>query len=231
MLKNSCNEIVVLVAGGFGVSPDNISRLRHTVPELDAIEVAADRDQLCARAAAAGCAVGIVDAESPGLPQLVERFHQEAAGGILAVMEDAAEGQIVELLSAGVMGVVFACSPAEELITAIRAIAAGHMFVPPPFLPALADTMLHNPLGDRARELRRILTGRELDVLLLLASGSANREIADELGISVTTVRSHVLSILRKMNVPNRTVAAIHAFRSGLTRTNVDGGGCGYTGF
>jgi DNA-binding NarL/FixJ family response regulator len=158
-----------------------------------------------------------VDADLPDLPTLVARFPQVASGGILAVATDPDERQVVDLVTRGVMGVVHTASPAEELITAIRAIAAGYLFVPPRFLPALAYTVLRNPRNAGARELRELLTDRELDVLMLLASGSANRDIADKLGISVTTVRSHVLSILRKMNVPNRTMAAISAYRSGLT--------------
>lgn len=73
-----------------------------------------------------------------------------------------------------------------------------------------------------AHRLRRLLTGRELDVLRLLVSGSSNREIAAELRVSVTTVRTHVQSILRKLSAPNRTAAAIVGDRSGLYTT--DGG-------
>jgi DNA-binding NarL/FixJ family response regulator len=208
--------VTVLVTGSFSVSADNIRWLRANAPEIAGVELVLDRDQLCTRASAARRAVGIVDAATPDLTGLAERFGSVAAGGILAVTANPAEEHVVGLFARGVMGVTLASSPAEELVTAIRGVASGHWFAPPRYLAAVAETVVRNPRGPRARKLRELLTERELDVLLLLASGSANQEIADALGISVTTVRSHVLSILRKLNVPNRTVAAICAYRSGL---------------
>ncbi|MEU4251824.1 response regulator transcription factor [Amycolatopsis sp. NPDC026612] len=204
------------MTGSFSVSADNIRWLRANAPEIAAVELVVDRDQLCTRAGAAGRAVGIVDAATPDLTALAERFGAVAAGGILAVTANPAEDHVAGLFTRGITGVVLTSSPAEELVTAVRGVASGHWFAPPRYLPALAETVVRNPRGPRARQLRELLTERELDVLLLLASGSANQEIADVLGISVTTVRSHVLSILRKLNAPNRTVAAICAYRSGL---------------
>ena len=60
------------------------------------------------------------------------------------------------------------------------------------------------------------LTSREMDVLGHLATGLSNQEIADALGVSVTTVRTHVSSILRKLNLENRTQAALYAMNAGL---------------
>lgn len=208
--------VTVFVTGSFSVSADNIRWLRANAPEITSVELVLDSGQLCTRASAAGRAVGIVDAATPELAGLAERFGSVAAGGILAVTANPDEGHVVGLFARGVMGVTLTSSPAEELVTAIRGVASGHWFAPPRYLAALAETVVRNPRGPRAQKLRELLTERELDVLLLLAAGSANQEIADKLGISVTTVRSHVLSILRKLNVPNRTVAAICAYRSGL---------------
>ena len=208
--------VTVFVTGSFSVSADNIRWLRANAPEITSVELVLDSGQLCTRASAAGRAVGIVDAATPELAGLAERFGSVAAGGILAVTANPDEGHVVGLFARGVMGVTLTSSPAEELVTTIRGMASGHWFAPPRYLAALAETVVRNPRGPRAQKLRELLTERELDVLLLLAAGSANQEIADKLGISVTTVRSHVLSILRKLNVPNRTVAAICAYRSGL---------------
>jgi DNA-binding NarL/FixJ family response regulator len=210
------NEITVVVAGAFSVSDENVHRLCAAAPEIRSVELVATGEHLCAEAAVWGHVVGIVDAGMPGLPLVVERFRKVARGGILAVATRPDDRQVKELFASGVMGMVLTSGPAEELITAVRAICAGHMFVPPKFLAILAETVLHNPYNERARELRGLLTDRELEVLLLLAGGSSNPEIADRLGISVTTVRSHVLTILRKMKVRNRTLAAICAYRSGL---------------
>lgn len=216
--------ITVLVTGSLSLSAENTRWLRSAAPEIDSVELVLDRQQLCTRASGTRRAVGIVDATTPELPALARQFGAVAVGGLLAVTANPDETHVVGLFGRGVMGVILASSPAEELITAVRGVASGHWFVSPRYLPALAEIVAHDPYGPRARKLRELLTERELDVLLLLASGEANQEIADHLGISVTTVRSHVLSILRKMNVPNRTVAAISAYRSGLAGARSDVG-------
>ncbi|MFC0429187.1 response regulator transcription factor [Kutzneria buriramensis] len=210
------SAITVVVLGALRVSDENVRLLRTIAPEIGSVELVASGEQLCAEAAVWGRVVGIVDAGTPGLPAVAERFRRVAEGGLLAVAVHPNEAQVKELFACGVMGVVLTSGPAEELITAVRAISAGHMFVPPQFLPVLAETVLRNPYNERARELRGLLTEREMEVLMLLAGGRTNPEIAGQLGISVATVRSHVLTILRKMKVPNRTVAAICAYRSGL---------------
>lgn len=111
---------------------------------------------------------------------------------------------------------MLASSPAEELITALRAVAAGYLFVPSRYLAELSETLFalacrrHGASGDVQ------LTRRECDVLSIVALGEPNSEIANKLYISEATVRSHVLNILRKLGVRNSTEAVAIGYRSGM---------------
>ncbi len=97
----------------------------------------------------------------------------------------------------------------ELLLLAIRAAAAGSAYLDP--------QVAHHVLGGvRMPEARSPLTRRELEVLKLIADGLPNKEIAEQLGISVSTVKLHVQDILVKLQAADRTQAAVKALRAGL---------------
>jgi DNA-binding NarL/FixJ family response regulator len=93
------------------------------------------------------------------------------------------------------------------LVAAVRSVAAGHLLLEPTAVAALMATPAEGST----------LTARERDVLLLLAEGRSNREIARALAVAEKTVKTHVSSILLKLGLADRTQAAVYAVRSGLT--------------
>jgi DNA-binding NarL/FixJ family response regulator len=103
------------------------------------------------------------------------------------------------------MGYLIKGMPHEVLMEALRKVYAGRNFLPPPVTRALASRM---PDGE--------LSTREREVLALLVRGKSNREIADELSIKETTVKSHVSVILMRLNVTDRTQAVVAALQRGL---------------
>jgi DNA-binding NarL/FixJ family response regulator len=110
-------------------------------------------------------------------------------------------------LHAGAMGYVLKDSVPEELIRVIRDVDAGRDAIPPDVAAKLAT-----------RTAPPSLTGRELQVLELLATGMRNKEIASHLGISEDTVRAHVKGVFSKFQVHDRTAALAEALRRGLVR-------------
>jgi DNA-binding NarL/FixJ family response regulator len=125
-------------------------------------------------------------------------------------------------LRAGASGFLLKDVPVEELAQAIRAIAAGDAVVTHRVTRLLLDTCAHHfpaPAGGSHQGappgLER-LTPREREVLLLVADGLSNAEIAASLTVSETTAKSHVASILAKLNLPNRVHAVIYAYENGL---------------
>jgi DNA-binding NarL/FixJ family response regulator len=115
---------------------------------------------------------------------------------------------------AGATGYLVKGTSPEALVAGIRAAAAGDALLS----PGLAAKLLAHvgaPTPVSARD-GAVLSGRELDVLRLLASGKANADIARELFLSPHTVRNHISNILSKLQIANRTEAAAYAIRSGL---------------
>jgi NarL family two-component system response regulator LiaR len=124
---------------------------------------------------------------------------------LTSVLEDAS---VVNAVRAGAIGYLLKDTQADELCRAIKA-ADGQVQLS----PRAAERLMREI---RAPESPEKLTERETDVLRLLASGMANKEIAAEMHISETTVKTHVSNILMKLGVPSRTQAALYAVRIGL---------------
>jgi DNA-binding NarL/FixJ family response regulator len=119
-------------------------------------------------------------------------------------------------LQAGASGFLLKRARAEELIDAIRTVAAGDALPAPSSTRTLINSFVSGP-PDRASEpLIRSLTAREMEVLGLIARGLSNAEIAEALGVSIETVRTHVKRVYLKCNLRDRTHAVILAYESGL---------------
>ena len=133
-------------------------------------------------------------------------FPETEVIALTSVLEDEA---VMNAMRAGAIGYLLKDTQAEELRRAIKAAAAGQVQLSPQAAARLMREV-------RAPDSPEKLTERETDVLRLLALGRANKEIALELNIGEKTVKTHVSSILRKLGVPSRTQAALHAVRIGL---------------
>lgn len=125
---------------------------------------------------------------------------------LTSVLEDAS---VISAVRAGAIGYLLKDTQADELIRAIKAAAQGQVQL----APQAAARLLREV---RAPESIEALTDRETEVLRLLASGKANKEIAQDLVIGEKTVKTHVSNILAKLGVQSRTQAALYAVRMGL---------------
>ena len=123
---------------------------------------------------------------------------------------------VFEALRAGASGFLIKNAPPEDLVAAIRSVVAGGALLSPSVTARVIGTFAHRRAGDR--EARRIetLTDREREVLVLLGRGLSNQEIAARLVVGEATVKTHVSSILAKLEVRDRVGAVIVAYESGL---------------
>lgn len=126
---------------------------------------------------------------------------------------------VFQSIRAGAMGYLLKDTPAENLISTIRRVHAGDVFIQPEIASRALREMAHVGLSGRAPlpNMPFDLSDREREVLTLLAQGASNRDIAEKLFITEGTVKNHVSNILGKLQAENRTQAADIARRHGLT--------------
>lgn len=113
----------------------------------------------------------------------------------------------------GVNGYILKDSSSAELINAIERVSDGENYIQPDLIPALNAKLIHR---DNDREKLEAVTKRELQALILVAKGYSNKDIAMELNISERTVKNHLSSIFKKIEVDDRTQAAVFAIKNNL---------------
>jgi DNA-binding NarL/FixJ family response regulator len=125
---------------------------------------------------------------------------------------------VVESLRAGASGFLLKDAPAEDLVEAIRVIAAGEALLAPSVTRRLLDRVASRlpPAHDNSIPALSELTEREMEVLKLVARGLSNAEIAEKLVVSETTVKTHVSRILGKLDLRDRVQVVILAYETGL---------------
>ncbi|WP_327258743.1 response regulator transcription factor [Streptomyces sp. NBC_01240] len=123
------------------------------------------------------------------------------------------DGYVTAALSAGATGFVLKRLPVQQIAEAVRVVAAGEAIL---FPAALRRMVAARPLGSAEALPKAALTGREEEVLRLMATGLSNPEIAESLTVSLETVKTHVGNVLTKLGAQNRTHAVVIAYESGL---------------
>lgn len=136
--------------------------------------------------------------------------EQSPTTRVLVLSVSAEESDVLDAILAGASGYLLKDGPVEDIAAGIRAAAAGESLISPKIATMLMAKVRERE-RDEAVQPQASLSGRELEVLDLVAKGKANPEIAERLFIGETTVRNHISSILVKLQVDNRVQAAVRA--------------------
>lgn len=210
---------LLIVEAAIGIDGVKFDWVRSSAPDIESVAMVDSIDavgQLAAESPAPVVTMVNGEQDPVNLRAIATTFVTHSIrGGVLAVGRSDSCQQVTAAFLAGVHGWMLGDSPVEELITGIRAVANGHVFLPAALLCSLAKAV---PLLAFARDFAGAgdLTSRELDVVELLSVGKPDSQIAADLFISPATVHSHVLSILRKFNARNRTEAVARAYQHGI---------------
>jgi len=122
-------------------------------------------------------------------------------------------------ITAGAKGYLLKDASREELFRAVRAVAKGHSLIEPGVAAKVLDRLAHiSRQQTQGADPADTLSPREVEVLQLIADGSANKEIAATLTISESTVKTHVANIFTKLNVSHRTEAVTKALQRGIIK-------------
>ena len=199
---------------------------RMILAETDDIEVvgeAGDGDEAVRVVAAAGPDVVLMDVRMPGTDGIAATRRiraAEPAPRVLILTTFDLDEYVYAGLRAGASGFVLKDALARELISAVRVVASGEAVVAPTVTRRLIERFVGD--GPEAGRLSLaaldVLTGREREVLMLIARGLANAEIAQGLFLSEGTVKTHVSRILAKLGLRDRLQAVILAYETGLVR-------------
>lgn len=122
---------------------------------------------------------------------------------------------LMEAVDIGVDGYILKDSESAELKKAIKALVDGENYIQPSLIPALNSQLVNR---DIEKDKINLLTGRELEVLTQVANGMFNKEIATNLNISERTVKNHISNIFKKIDVSDRTQAAIFAIKNNIIK-------------
>jgi DNA-binding NarL/FixJ family response regulator len=161
--------------------------------------------------------VVLMDVRMPDMDgiQATRRMPQQK---VLILTTFGLDEYIIEALRAGASGFLLKDAPVEDLLSAVRAVAAGDAQLSPAVTKRLLDQVARRlPAAvDHDEALLEELTARERDVLRLLAVGMSNAEIGEALVVSEATVKTHVSSVLGKLGLRDRVQAVIYAYENGL---------------
>ncbi|HEY2302335.1 MAG TPA: response regulator transcription factor [Acidimicrobiales bacterium] len=191
--------------------------------DIDVVGEAADGEQAVAEARRLRPDVILMDIRMPRMDGVAATRRLAGKGStdclrVLMLTTFDLDEYVVEALRAGASGFLLKDVPPEDLIDAIRVIAAGDALLAPSVTRRLLDRFAEHlpPTGLSAPDGLDQLTERELEVLRHLARGLSNAEIAAELCVGETTVKTHVGRILMKLGLRDRVQAVVLAYESGL---------------
>ncbi len=211
--------IRILIADNHSIFGEGLRVILRHDPELEIVGEAADGAEAIEKARYLRPNVVLMDQCLPNLYgiQITSMIRSAAPETQVVILSSAlSNASSVEFIRAGASGYLFKDAQPAELPTAIKAVAAGQMYICPQAKSRLQCIVAAPPHS-------RLLTEREMEVLQLLAQGHCNREIAYTLYVDVNTVKTHVHHILNKLDVRDRTQAILAALRLGLLESEAMG--------
>ena len=211
-------SIRVLVADDQSMVRAGFRMLLTGEQDIEVVAEASNGREAVAMAERFNPAVVLMDIRMPEIDGL------EATRRILAADHDARililttfglDEYVYEALRAGASGFVLKDDPAEQLISAVRTVAAGNALLSPAITKRVIRQFTRITRPARPKELGE-LTEREREILRLIATGLSNAEIGRELYITETTVKTHVTHLLQKLGLRDRVQAVVFAYQTGL---------------
>ncbi|MFH1807721.1 MAG: response regulator transcription factor [Pseudomonadota bacterium] len=210
--------IRVLLADDHQIVREGLRALLVVQDDLIVVDEVADGRAAVARARELRPDVVVMDASMPLLNgiEACRQIHTELPGvRVLALSMHTERRFIVEMLRAGAHGYLLKDCASDELVRALRTIAAGKTYLSPGISDAVIQDLMERVGQGLSPEVE--LTGREREVLQLIAEGHSTKVIADQLAISVKTVETHRQSLMRKLQVSGVAELTKVALRMGLT--------------
>lgn len=203
-----------LVRGGFRLILD-------AEPDIDVVAEAGDGEEAVARAVETRPDLVLMDIRMPkldGIEATRQLLAQLNTARVLILTTFDLDEYVVDAFRAGASGFLLKTAPPHQLVAAVRTIHEGDALLAPASTRRLIEQFAQPRNSATVLE---ELTAREQDVIRLLARGLTNTEIADQLVIEPSTVKSHVASLLAKLGLRDRVQAVVYAYENGIVRPGI----------
>ena len=212
------NCIEVMLVDDHVLIREGIKQLLEVDKTIKVVDEASDGEECLAKVKRTRAQVLLLDINMPkknGLDVLKEIKSSKMDIKVLILTVHDEIEYLLKAVDIGVDGYILKDSEIKELKTAIQVLACGESYIQPKLIPALNSRLI-----DRDSDKDKIsqLTDRELEVLIQIANGLLNKEIAIELNISERTVKNHISNIFKKIEVTDRTQAAVFAIKNNLIK-------------
>jgi DNA-binding NarL/FixJ family response regulator/class 3 adenylate cyclase len=220
----SGGKVRVLIVDDQALVRTGFRMILEAEPDLEVVGEASDGSEAIAQARALAPDVVLMDVRMPEIDgieatrQLLQSGNATAKVVMLTTFD--MDEYVYEALRAGASGFLLKDVPPEQLVSGIRAVASGDALLAPSVTRRVIEEFVRRP-PDSVRTPPAALgelTARELEVLKLIARGLSNAEIAKELFVSETTVKTHVAHVLMKLDLRDRVQAVVLAYESGLVQ-------------
>jgi DNA-binding NarL/FixJ family response regulator len=220
--------INVLLADDQDLVREGLRMIIDADPELAVVGEASNGVEAITRTRELDPDVVLMDIRMPdldGIEATRQLVATQARARILVLTTFDLDEYVYRAMSAGATGFLLKDASREQLTSAIRTAASGEAMLAPAVTRRLIEEFCRRPPVDVRPPALSQLSQRERDVLLLVARGMSNSEIAQELFLGETTVKSHLARIFTKLGLRDRVQAVVFAYETGLVRANDPGTG------
>lgn len=210
--------IKILLADDHALVREGTRRVLEQESDLEVVAEAGDGEEAVKLASKLKPDVALIDVAMPNLDGIeatkrIKILCPTVAVLVLSAYDD--DQFVFGLLEAGAAGYMLKSVRGHEIVEAIRAVHAGESVLHPTVARKVLNRFAGVPSKSSEKKPMELLTEREMEVLKLVTKGLSNKEIADDLYLSVRTVQGHLANIFNKLRVGSRTEAVVHALKEG----------------
>ncbi len=216
-------RIKVLLADDHGLVREGLRKLLEIEPDIRVVGEASDGLEVLEMVDKLEPDIVLMDINMPvadGIAATREIVQRRPETGVIVLTMHKEDGHAVRAVQAGARGYLLKSAKAAELVSAIRAVHKGASLVDPMMMTKVLAEFRRMAEETSSQEGLAGLTETELGILRLLAAGASNKEIAKKMGLANSTVKNKLTVLFGKIDVADRTQAAIFALKHGLVLEN-----------